>query len=134
MRTLCDGQTGVGKQIVRTLSQTKDSCLITAIGDKKFMDQAVVDYTLTPQYDNCPTFYNDKQNDTDNNGLGDECEKPINDGNALLIKTVADKLIVPTKVTFEPVSSGYTCLTGNNRNFGNGQTATANKGTMTYNK
>ncbi|MFA7284396.1 MAG: PKD domain-containing protein [Candidatus Absconditabacterales bacterium] len=132
--TLCDGQTGVGKQIVRRLSQINTSCLVTAIGDKKFMDQAVVDYTLPPQYDNCPTSYNSKQDDVNNNGLGDECEKPISGGNALLIKTTADKLTAPTKVMFEPISSGYTCITGNNRNFGNGQSANANKGAATYNK
>jgi len=98
------------------------------------MDQAVVDYTLPPQYDNCPTSYNSKQDDVNNNGLGDECEKPISGGNALLIKTTADKLTAPTKVMFEPISSGYTCITGNNRNFGNGQSANANKGAATYNK
>ena len=98
------------------------------------MDQAVVDYTMPPEYDNCPTFYNDKQHDANNNGLGDECEKPVSGGNALLIKTNADKLTAPAKVTFEPISSGYICRTGNNRTFGNGQTATTNKGTATYNK
>ncbi len=132
--TFCDGSTGAGKQITRKLSKSIDSCLVTALWDKKYADQTIVYDKKWQKYDNCPTRYNVNQGDSNKNGLGDECEKASTGGNGLVIQTTADKLTAPAKVSLKAISSGYTCQTWNTRNLGNNQVSNNINANTTYTK